>query len=240
MISLFYKRTIIGATTALSVFLLVGCSNITKPLNNNTNSAKSKDAVSTISKVKPDITITNSNTTNNIVLKITKNDPSKILQQDYTQEILLSSIYKLAVQGKIVNCNYPANYTNIGSVEEQWGKADTSNWVQQASGVYDTYSKYNVAFGFNKGGQIFEVRSFDSRLGQISLSMVENFFGFPAYNVTSNGEKIIGYTAGNEFKILFVFSQPAKGSNDSILKHYSVFYPAGTIDMMANYPGREW
>ena len=239
MISLFNKKSVTWTITALSFVLMVGCSSTTKTLSNNTIGNKSKTGVSTISKAKPDKTSVNSSSTN-VVIKISKNDSSKILQQDNSQKILLESIKKLAEQGKIINCDFPAKSTNIGSVQEKWGKADKSDWVPQANGVYDTYSKYNVVFGFNKGDQIFEVRSFDNQLGQISLSMVKNFFGTPAYDVKSNGEETIGYTAGKEFKILFVFSQPAKSSNDSILNHYSVFYPAGTIDTMANYSGREW
>jgi len=81
---------------------------------------------------------------------------------------------------------------------------------------------------------------FDSRLGQISLSTVKNILGNPAYNAKYNGQEIIGYTAGKEYKILFVFVQSTKDSNYYILDHYSVLYPEGTVNNMGNDPGRQW
>lgn len=233
MISLFSKKSIISIIVVLSLVLMVGCSGTTKPLSDNTNSDNSKNEIS-----------------NNTVVKDSENNSDEEQQQDSnsgkeqhqdnSQKPLLESIKNLAVKGKIINCSFPAKSTVIGVVREKWGKPDKSEWIPQAKGTYDTYSKHNVVFGYGKGDQIFEVRSFDTRLGQISLSMVKKFFGTPAYDVKSNGEEIIGYTAGKEFKILFVFPQLAKGSTDSKLKHYSVFYPAGTVNMMADDPGRQW
>ena len=211
MFSLFNKKSVTWTIATLCFVLMVGCSSAPKPLSNS------------ISNTKP-----------------TENGSSKALQQDNSQTVLLENIKKLAEQGKVINCDFPAKSTVIGNVKDKWGNPDKSVWVEQAKGIYDTYSKHNIVFGFNKGDQIFEVRSFDSRLGKISLSMVKKYFGTPAYDVKSNGEEIIGYTAGKEFKILYVFPLPADGSNNCILKHYSVFYPAGTVNMMADYPGRIW
>lgn len=238
MIRLFNKKSIIRIVPVLSLILMVGCSSTTKPLSDNSNSDNSKNGVS--NNIVAKSSENNSSKAQQQDKKSSENNSSKVQQQDNSQKPLLESIKKLAVQGKIINCDFPAKSTVIGVVREKWGKADKSEWIPKAKGLYDTYSKYNVVFGYGKGDQVFEVRSFDSRLGQISLSMVKKFFGTPAYNVKSNGEEIIGYTAGKEFKILFVFSQPARGSTDSILKHYSVLYPAGTVNMMANDPGRQW
>ncbi len=223
MVSLFNKKSIILTVVALSLTLMVGCSSTIKPLSNTTNSNKSKSEVSS-----------------NVVTKSPKNNSCLIQQQENSQKILLENIKKLALQGKINNCDFPVKSTDIETVQEKWGRADKSQWVPQAKGIYDTYSKYNVVFGYNKGDQIFEVRSLDSQLGQISLSMVKKVFGTPAYDVKFSGEEIIGYTAGKEFKILFVFSPPKKGGNDSVLHHYSILYPVGTVNMMADDPGRKW
>jgi hypothetical protein len=71
----------------------------------------------------------------------------------------------------------------------------------------------------------------------ISLSDVKDFFGQPDHDVTSNGERIIGYKSGSEFKILFVFKD---SGNDPKLDHYSVLYPSGTKNNMSGDKGREW
>lgn len=122
-------------------------------------------------------------------------------------------------------------------MEEKWGKADSSEWVAAAKGMYSTYSKHNIVFGANKGNQVFEVRSLDNQLNSIQLSVVKDKLGTPQYDVKVNGEEIIGYKITDEFKILFVFPQ---GAANPALSHYSVLYPAGTINNMAGDKGREW
>ena len=59
------------------------------------------------------------------------------------------------------------------------GKPDSSEYVEDAKGTYDTYNSKNVVFGFNKGNQIFEVRSFDPELKTITVSAVEAAYGKP-------------------------------------------------------------
>ena len=147
---------------------------------------------------------------------------------------------QLAKKGKIINSEFQVKSTTIQDVEEKLGKADTSDFVSEAKGVYYTFSKANVAFGCNKGDQIFEARSFDSKLGELSLSNVKKVLGEPAYSSKYDNEQIIGYTAGAEFKILFVFKESQNGENDLVLDHYSVLYPKGTGNNMADDPGREW
>ncbi|VBB05197.1 Hypothetical protein LUCI_0404 [Lucifera butyrica] len=160
-------------------------------------------------------------------------------QQDAPIALLLNST-ELAREGKVINCEFPANTTTIQDVEEKWGKPDKTNWIPAAKGTYATYSKHNVVFGYNKGSQIFEVISLDSRLKNISLSMVKETLGSPNYNAKSNGQETLGYTAGRDYKLLLFFSQPANGSAAPSLKQYSVLYPQGTVNLMADDPGREW
>lgn len=50
-------------------------------------------------------------------------------------------------------------------------------------------------------------------------------------------ERIIGYKVNDDFKLLFVFSDSK--SEVSVLDHYSVLYPRGTVNSMADDPGRE-
>jgi hypothetical protein len=128
--------------------------------------------------------------------------------------------------------------SNFGDVQNKWGKADNTAWIQAAKGTYSTYSKRNVAFGWNKGMQIFEVRSFDTRLKGITLAKVKEVLGTPAYDSKTNNQEIIGYKAGTEFKIEMVFS--TRNNSNPVLDHYNVLYPSGTVNSMANDPGRQW
>lgn len=174
-----------------------------------------------------------------------KNEGAKVdlgnsLKEENSQKTLIDNITQLARQGKIINSDFSVKVTTIQDIEESLGKADTSNFVSEAKGIYYTFSKDNVAFGCNKGDQVFEARSFDSKLGELSIYAVKKVLGEPAYSSKYDNEQIIGYTAGNEYKILFVFKQSKDSENDLVLDHYSVLYPKGTVNNMSGDPGREW
>lgn len=70
--------------------------------------------------------------------------------------------------------------------------------------------------------------------------MIKDFFGPPAYDVKTNSEEIIGYTAGPDYKLLFVFPKVTANNTTQFVDHYSVLYPRGTFNNMADDPGRQW
>ena len=147
---------------------------------------------------------------------------------------------QLAEQGKVINCDFPVKTTALENVKSQWGEPDKSEWVPAAKGTYVTFSKHAMVFGLNKGSQIFEVRSLDKQLQQLSLTKTKEVYGAPAYDVKVNGEEIIGYTAGQEFKMEFVFPLATGSNSNPMMDHYLVLYPQGTVNSMANDPGRQW
>jgi len=209
---IFFKYMI--ATLALT--MLLGCSPSNPQNSNPSNSSKPIDSAS-------------------------QTPPSSSANQttDSAKE-LLQNIKQLAEQGKVMNSVFPVKTTAMENVKSQWGEPEKTEWVAAAKGNYATYSNHAIVFGFNKGTQIFEVRSFDKQLQNISLTKTKEVFGTPAYDVKVNGEEIIGYTAGQEFKIEFVFPQPTSGNSDPVIDHYLVLYPQGTVNSMADDPGRQW
>ena len=160
------------------------------------------------------------------------------LNPDATKSLVLNMM-AFAKQGKVINSDYAAKTTIIEDVEKVWGKADKTDSVA-SSGRYATYTSHNVVFGINKGGKLFEVRSYDSRLKGITISKAKEVLGTPAYNVKTNGQEIIGYTAGSEFKIEMIFPQTTQENPNPVLDHYNVLYPLGTVNNMADDPGRQW
>ncbi|WP_297418349.1 YjgB family protein [Clostridium sp.] len=225
---LFNKKLTLVAVILLSLTIVVGCSNSNKSSQDKSENIQGKDKVSASSNVQ-------SESGDN-----SGNDNESPKSEDNSKKSILNDIKIMAQEGKIINSDFQAKSSNLQEVEEKLGKADKSEWVADAKGNYSTYSKNKVVFGSNKGGRIFEIRSFDERLDQISLSMVEDFFGTPPHDVTDNGEKIIGYVSGEDFKILFVFKAPNDSNSNPKLDHYSVLYPKGTVNSMASDPGREW
>lgn len=77
---------------------------------------------------------------------------------------------RLAEEGKVINSDFPVKTIVIEDIIAKWGQPDKTDWVPAAKGNYSTYENGAIVFGFNKGSQIFEVRSFDKRLQELSLS----------------------------------------------------------------------
>lgn len=175
--------------------------------------------------------------------EILKNHPlqaTQIVQSADPKTVMLLNMMDLAKLGKIINCDFPAKTTNIEAVQKAWGQADKTDFVAAAKGSYATYSGHNVVFGYNKGEQVFEVRSFNLQLKDIYLSKVKEVLGTPELDSKTISQEIIGYTAGTEFKIEMVFNRPASKNADLVMDHYNVLYPDGTVNSMAGDPGRQW
>ncbi|MFT8349394.1 DUF4309 domain-containing protein [Clostridium saccharoperbutylacetonicum] len=221
---IFNKKLSLLIIMALCSIIISGCSNSNKSVNDTKDNTQTNNETS--------------NTTDQSKTEENKTEDSS--KTENNQDSILKNIKTLAEEGKIINSDFADKSYNISDVEKKLGKADTAEWVTDAKGYYSTYSKYKVVFGSNKGGRIFEIRSFDSSLDNISLSNVEKYFGSPNHNVTVNNEKILGYVAGTDYKILFVFKVDADSKEDPKLDHYSVLYPQGTVNSMAGDSGREW
>ncbi len=170
-----------------------------------------------------------------------KQESSDKTSKSPSVDSILSSILTSAEDGKIINCDFKVKYNVIDDVEKQWGKEDKSDYVSLAKGTYFTYDTKNVVFGCNKGMQLFEIRSFDETLKNITLDDTIKSFGEPQYEIlTDNNEKIIGYKITEELKILFVFKAPTDAIPNPSINHYSVLYPQGTVNSMSGDSGREW
>lgn len=248
--SSFKKTTVKWTIATLAFTIVVGCSNLSNPIKPNNNSQNQQgttvrspqnDGANTSSSASSSTATSASNSGNNSSNPSTPvtTAPATQLNPDSMRTMLLNMMV-FAKQGKVINSDFPAKTTTIDDVEKAWGKANQTNYVAAAKGSYATFSNHKVVFGFNKGNQIFEVRSFDSRLGSITLAKVKEVLGTPAYDTRYNSQEVIGYTAGPEFKFEMVFPQPTTSNLDPIMDHYSVLYPQGTVNSMADDPGRQW
>lgn len=210
----------------LVLSLLMGCSSFNSP---SPNPSSKTDSTSEVSQSQSPQSPPTSQTS-----------PSTSTQTTDTTQALLLNMRKLAEQGKVINSDFAVKSAIFEEVEKKWGEPDKTDWVPAAKGTYVTYSDQALVFGFNKGMQIFEVRSFDQQLQKVSLAKTKEVYGAPAYDVKANGEEIIGYTAGQEFKIELIFPEPTNNNPNPLLDHYLVLYPQGTVNSMANDPGRQW
>ncbi|HZW82322.1 MAG TPA: M56 family metallopeptidase, partial [Candidatus Deferrimicrobium sp.] len=162
------------------------------------------------------------------------------LQHPDAMESLLFNIVGFAEQGKVLTSDFAVKTNTIEDIEKVWGKADKTDYIALASGRFATYSSHNIVFGINKGDQIFEIRSYDGQLKGITLAGAKKVLGTPAYDAKVNGQEIIGFTTNSEFRVEMVFSQPTNTNPNSVMDHYNVLYPNGTVNSMAGNPGRQW
>ncbi len=167
----------------------------------------------------------------------TESSSSNQEQKNGSQAALLNEIMQSARQGKVINCQFPVETTVIETVKEKWGDPDAEDYIAAAKGTYVTYSKHNVAFGFNKGSQIFDVRSYDNSFKQVTMSKVKDVLGAPENTHHFKDEDILVYKAGEKYQLLFMFPGATQQNPDPQLNHYNVFYPRGTVNLMADDPG---
>jgi hypothetical protein len=223
--------------TMISFPLLSGCATLTGQIDKPNEPKSGQKNTEIITPVQETPTDNESASSTNDSPEPSNNASS---EQEESMKLLISNLMELAKQGKVINSEFQAKATTIEEVKKEWGEPEKSDWIAAAKGTYATYPKYNLVFGFNKGSQIFEVRSFDPRIQELSLTDIKGAFGTPAYDVKVGGEEIIGYKAGNDYKLLLVFPEPTEEKPNPLLDHYSVLYPRGTVNSMADDAGREW
>jgi hypothetical protein len=138
----------------------------------------------------------------------------------------LKEMLELAKQGKAPGIEYAAHTGLIDDVEKAWGKADKQEAA--GTGFYATYSKKNVVFGFNKGMQIYDVRSSDPKLQKLTLKQIEQTLGKPADTKVNGDDTIYIYKANDQFQLKFVIPK-STGKVD----HISVFTSQDSRNLMA-------
>lgn len=135
-----------------------------------------------------------------------------------TASQLLIDIMDWAKKGTVKDCPFNAVDSTMEQVKSEWGEPDTVDTA--GLGTYATYTKKNVVFGYNKAGEIFDVRSYASDLKEISDQMVVKAFGQPAEVKDNNNEKIYAYVVNQDLQLKVIIPNSSK-----IIDHISVFHP---------------
>lgn len=252
MISMFKKKPVIWTIVAIVIAIVIGYVGLTnarsiiptKNISNNgipplpasdKNRSSKNNNISSTSNSSIGSTDKQNNENNN-----TKTANSKDTGLSTEQKQLIDKIWSLAKNGEVINSNAIAGKTTIDEVVKELGNPDKQNYVTSAKGIYSTYKNKNLVFGSNKGAQIFEVRSNDSKITILTLSSIQNILGSPDYNNVYGNQHIIGYKVNDNYKLEFVFPKETPNDSNPKLDHLNVLYPQGTVNNMANDPGRLW
>lgn len=138
----------------------------------------------------------------------------------------LKELLQLAKQGKVPGVEYAAHSGVIDDVEAAWGEPDSKE--RAGKGTYSTYSDKHVVFGFNKGDQIFDVRSSAADLQKLTLKEIKQALGKPANTAVNGSDKIYIYQAGEQYQLKFIIPD-STGTVD----HISVFSEHDSFNNMA-------
>ncbi|WP_342714708.1 YjgB family protein [Bacillus paramycoides] len=218
-----YVKIVILLFSFTCLFSLAACKGTDEKKETNQTSENSKNEQNNSSEEKnePDAKSNNEGSTKPKTDSSTKDTVINQKSINHVKDLL-----ELAKEGKVPNVPFAAHTGDIEEIEKAWGKADKTE--QAGNGMYATFTNKNVSFGFNKGSQVFDVRSYHAELKSITLQDIEKALGKPT-SVKINGEdKIYVYKVNNQFELKFIIPESTGKVN-----HISVFSPEDSINKMA-------
>ncbi|CRK84468.1 DUF4309 domain-containing protein [Neobacillus massiliamazoniensis] len=128
----------------------------------------------------------------------------------------LDEMMKSAQNGMVKDCSFTVMDSTIKQVKAEWGEPDHVD--QAGMGSYATFSKKNIVFGYNKAGEIFDVRSYANDLKEITYEMVVKSLGQPTQVRDNNNDQIYVYEAANGIQLKIIIPK-----NKQFIDHISVF-----------------
>ncbi|WP_341281728.1 YjgB family protein [Paenibacillus sp. FSL H8-0537] len=138
----------------------------------------------------------------------------------------IGQLVALAKEGKIPEVNYAAHIALFDEIEQDWGKADSTEAA--GKGIYAAYTKRGVTIGFNKGMKVFDMRSYATNLQQLSYADIEKSLGKADETATNGDDQICVYKVNDQYQLKFIIPK-ATGKVD----HISVFSPQDAKNNMA-------
>lgn len=144
---------------------------------------------------------------------------------------LLRGVLDLAKEGKVLNAPYSVKQTVFDTVEKEWGAPATRDAVNGIS--YAAYPERGVIFGFNKGMQLVDIRSYDLRLQELTQSQVEKALGKPQSITKQGTQQIAVYQVTPDYQLKVVYLPPTAANKDPRVDHMNIVYPQGLINQMA-------
>ncbi|SFI70055.1 DUF4309 domain-containing protein [Thermoflavimicrobium dichotomicum] len=143
----------------------------------------------------------NTNQENNTTTENKNQGPAETNQEKkepIPAEQLLPQVKQLAMQGKVINCEFALG-TPLSTVKEKYGKPD------QAVGHQVMYEKQGLFFYYTRNSQIvYYISSADERYKNITMTNMKQILGKPDANVSTEALSFL-YYAGN-YQVIFHFN----------------------------------
>lgn len=148
-----------------------------------------------------------------------------------TAEQEVEEMMKLAAEGRVAHSDFAVEHGLMDDVEKEWGEPDKDEFAGQ--GMYATYEKRHIVFGYNKGMQLFDVRSDDPEVQKLTLEDVVKALGKSKDVRETGGDAIYVYKASPDYELKFIVPKPTAKNPNPHVDHISVFYPQGAKNLMA-------
>lgn len=148
-----------------------------------------------------------------------------------TAEQEVEEMMKLAAEGRVAHSDFAVEHGLMDDVEKEWGEPDKDEFAGQ--GMYATYEKRHIVFGYNKGMQLFDVRSDDPEVQKLTLEDVVKALGKSKDVRETGGDAIYVYKASPDYELKFIVPKPTAKNRNPHVDHISVFYPQGAKNLMA-------
>lgn len=153
-------------------------------------------------------------------------EPAQSSAADAAAVQQVKDLLELAKDGRVPGIPFAAHTSLIDDVNKAWGEADKQE--SAGKGMYATYSDKHAVFGFNKGSQIFDVRSSSSDLQGLTLQDIKAALGDPAGTTKNGDDQIYIYNANKQYQLKFIIP-----SSTGKVDHISVFSPEDSVNNMA-------
>ncbi|WP_164668177.1 polysaccharide deacetylase family protein [Virgibacillus doumboii] len=124
----------------------------------------------------------------------TKEGPDQILDA--------GDVFNKAEQGLVPSSRFNAINSTIVEVKAEWGEPDRVD--NAGEGMYATYAQRNITFGYNKSGQIFDVRSDAEDIQALTIGEVKNALGEPDEVTSYREDQIVAFNL-NPIALKFIF-----------------------------------
>ncbi|MDC7975047.1 YjgB family protein [Bacillus sp. BLCC-B18] len=218
-----YVKVVMLLLSFTCLFSLAACKGTDEKKETNQTSENSKNEQNNSSEDKKKLEA-ESNNEGSIKPKTDSSTKDTVINQKSINHV--NDLFELAKEGKVPNVPFAAHTGDIEDIEKAWGKADKTE--QAGNGMYATFTNKNVSFGFNKGSQVFDVRSYHAELKSITLQEIEKALGKAALVRVNGEDKIYVYKVNNQFELKFIIPKSTGKVN-----HISVFSPEDSINKMA-------
>ncbi|MGG3564061.1 polysaccharide deacetylase family protein [Neobacillus rhizosphaerae] len=142
--------------------------------------------------------------------------------------VTVQKIVSLASTGHVVNNPFVAHHSSFSEVKKAWGDPDKIDQV--GNGYYATYSKKFTVFGYTQDGLIYDVRSNEPSIQDLTLADIKKVMGNPKSTSSFQNDQIYTYNINKEYQLKWIIP-----ISTSKVDHISVYSDVELSNVPENY-----